>query len=174
LSTRYIVHKDGVQYRVVIEPRQGGYRILLDDEPLDVDVATITGTIRSLLIKTRSFEVASIPSRDGLDVYVSGDVFRLRVVDELWARVEGHGPDAATGREEIVSPMPGAVIGVRVAMGDDIEPGQSVAIVEAMKMQNDVAASQAGKVIEIRVKAGDVVDQGAVLIVLGPSADGHA
>jgi 3-methylcrotonyl-CoA carboxylase alpha subunit len=172
LSTRYIVHKDDAQHHVVIEPRQGGYRILLDDEPFDVDVAAITGTIHSLLIGTRSFEVASIPSRDGLDVYVSGDVFRLRVVDELWARAEGHGQETATGREEIVSPMPGAVIGVRVAMGDAITPGQSVAIVEAMKMQNDVSSSRSGRVTDIRVKPGDVVDQGAVLIVLGPLEDG--
>jgi len=72
-----------------------------------------------------------------------------------------------------VSPMPGAVIGVRVAMGDTITPGQSVAIVEAMKMQNDVASPRSGRVIDIRVKAGDVVDQGAVMIVLGPLEDGR-
>lgn len=174
MSARYIVHKDGVTHRVVVEPRANGYRVLVDDVPVEVDAAKIRGSLHSFLIDGRSYEVASMQSRDGLDVYVSGDVFHLRVVDELWARAEGQGHEAATGREEIVSPMPGAVIGVRVAMGDDIEPGQSVAIVEAMKMQNDVAASQAGKVIEIRVKAGDVVDQGAVMIVLGPSADGHA
>jgi len=62
---------------------------------------------------------------------------------------------------------------VRVAMGDTITPRQSVAIVEAMKMQNDVASPRSGRVIDIRVKAGDVVDQGAVMIVLGPLEDGR-
>lgn len=168
MSTRYIVHKDGETHRVVVEPRPGGYRVLLDDAPIEVDAAKIRGTLHSLLIDGRSYEVATMPSRDGLDVYVSGDVFHVRVVDELWARAEGQAEAAATGREEIVSPMPGAVVGVRVAMGEDIVPGQSVAVVEAMKMQNDVASVRSGRVVEIRVKPGDVVDQGAVLVVLGP------
>ena len=173
MSARYIVHKDGVTHHVVIEPHPNGYRVVLDDVPIEVDAARIRESLHSLLIDGRSYEVATMQRRDGLDVYVSGDVFQLRVVDELWARAEGQGPEAATGREEIVSPMPGAVIGVRVTMGDAIAPGQSVAIVEAMKMQNDVASSHSGRVIEIRVKPGDVVDQGAVLVVLGPDEDGR-
>jgi len=173
MSARYIVHKDGGMHRVVVEPRANGYRVEVDDVAFEVDAATIRGSLQSLLIDGRSYEVATMQSRDGLDVYVAGDVFHLRIVDELWARAEGHGHEAATGREEIVSPMPGAVVGLRVAMGDNIEPGQSVAIVEAMKMQNDVTASRSGKVTEIRVKPGDVVDQGAVLIVLGPPENNH-
>jgi len=173
MSARYIVHKDADVHRVVVEARPNGYRVVLDDVPIEVDAAKIRGTLQSLLIDGRSYEVDTMQSRDGLDVYVSGDVFHLRVVDELWARAEGQGHEATTGREEILSPMPGAVIGVRVTIGEEIGPGQSVAIVEAMKMQNDVASSRSGRVIEIRVKAGDVVDQGAVLIVLGPSEDGR-
>jgi len=173
MSARYIVHQDGEEHRVSVEPRPNGYRVMLDDIPIDVDAATIRGSFKSLLIDGRSYEVATVPSRDGFDVYVSGDVFHIRVVDELWARAEGRGHEAATGREEILSPMPGAVIGVHVAMGDEITPGQSVAVVEAMKMQNDVASERSGRVLEIRVKPGDVVDQGTVLIVLGPSEDGR-
>jgi biotin carboxyl carrier protein len=173
MSTRYIVHKDSETHRVVVEPRPGGYRVLLDDVPIEVDAARIRGTLQSLLIDGRSYEVATMPSREGIDVYVSGDVFHVRVVDELWARAEGQGHEAATGREEIVSPMPGAVVGIRVAMGEEIAPGQSVAVVEAMKMQNDVASVHSGRVIEIRVKPGDVVDQGAVLVVLGPHETTH-
>jgi biotin carboxyl carrier protein len=168
MSRRYIAHKDETAHRVTVEPRPGGYRVILDDVPIEVDAALIRGSVHSLLIDGRSFEVATMTSRDGKDVWVSGDVFHVRVVDELWARVDGNSNAAATGREEIVSPMPGAVIGLRVGMGDPVASGQSVAIVEAMKMQNDVASIRSGKVIEIRVKEGDVVDRGAVLVVLGP------
>ena len=168
MSRRYIAHMDESSHLVRVEPRPGGYRVILDDAPIDVDAALIRGSIYSLLIGRRSFEVATMPSRDGMDVYVSGDVFHIRVVDELWARVEGNSSADATGREEIVSPMPGAVVGLRVGMGDPVASGQSVAVVEAMKMQNDVASVRSGKVIEIRVKEGDVVDRGTVLVVLGP------
>jgi hypothetical protein len=113
-----------------------------------------------------------MPSRDGLDVYVSGDVFRVRVTDELWARAEAGAREDGSGREEVSSPMPGAVVGVPVAVGQRVDAGHTVAVVEAMKMQNDVTSARSGTVLEIRVKAGDVVDQGAVLVVLGPTEGG--
>lgn len=172
MSTRYIVMKDGVSHRVTLSPLPSGYRLVIDDVEIDVDCSHIGGTAQSLLIDGRSYEVATMPSRDGLDVYVSGDVFRVRVTDELWARAEAGAREDGSGREEVPSPMPGAVVGVPVAVGQRVEAGQTVAVVEAMKMQNDVTSVRSGTVLEVRVKAGDVVDQGAVLVVLGPTEDG--
>jgi biotin carboxyl carrier protein len=145
---------------------------VLDGEAMTVSSRAIGGSkVHSLLIDDRSYETATMPSRDGLDVFVSGDVFRVRVTDELWARAEAGAQAAGSGHEEVRSPMPGAVIGVSVAPGQIVSPGETVAIVEAMKMQNDVPAVRGGKVVEIRAKKGDVVDQGAVLVVLGPAEE---
>ncbi len=107
-----------------------------------------------------------MPSRDGLDVYISGDVFYVRVTDEVWARAESAAHGVVSG-EEVASPMPGSVVRISVELGQIVEAGETVAVVEAMKMQNDLAAARGGKVEQIRVKAGDIVEQGAVLVVLG-------
>ena len=168
MPTRYIVHRGDETLTVTLTEEGNGYRIELDGQSVHVDCRSVEDSpTRSLIIDGSSYETATMPSRDGLDVYVSGDVFQVRVTDELWARAEGAAGAAESGREEIVSPMPGSVVRIAVEMGQKVNPGDTVAVVEAMKMQNDLAAVRGGRVEEIRVQPGDVVDQGTVLVVLG-------
>ena len=172
MSTRYIVHKNGVEQAVLIAKTGTGYRIEIDGKTLEVDSCMLRGgAVRSLLIDGESYESATTTTRDGMDVYISGDVFHLQVSDELWARVEESARGARTGIEEIVSPMPGEVIQITVDPGDTVPPGATVAVVEAMKMQNEITCSRGGTVSEIRAKPGEVVDQGAVLVVLGSDGE---
>jgi acetyl/propionyl-CoA carboxylase alpha subunit len=170
MSSRYIVHVDDRVLEVGIAPIESGFRIELDGEILEVESrASGGGEVRSLLIDGRSYESATMPASNGIDVYVSGDVFHLRVTDELWARAEAAAHGAGSDLEEVVSPMPGAVVSILARDGQAVEPGETVAVIEAMKMQNDIAAIRGGTVREIRSKPGDVVNQGAVLLVLGPA-----
>jgi 3-methylcrotonyl-CoA carboxylase alpha subunit len=166
---RYVVRHGDRTLEVTLAERGNGYRITLDGRDHDVDLHVSDGSpARSLLLNGRSFETATMPSRDGLDVFVSGDVFRVQVTDELWARAQNAAQAGDRGHEEVLSPMPGAVVRVAVEPGEVVEAGATVAVLEAMKMQNDIAAVRGGRVEAIRVKAGDVVDQNAVLVVLGP------
>ena len=71
-----------------------------------------------------------------------------------------------TGGTTITSPMPGSILDVKVNVGDKVTFGQTLAILEAMKMENDIPATVDGEVAEIRVKKGDVVETDSVLIVL--------
>jgi len=167
MAVRYIVHREDGTHDVVVAPAGEGYVVTIDGETVTVQARLLRGgRLRSLIIDGRSYETAAVSARDGMDVYVSGDVFRLRVTDELWARAEASAHAAGAGREEVLSPMPGAVVKILVGAGDTVAAGQTVAVVEAMKMQNDVAAVRGGRVAEIRAEAGAVVDQGAVLVVL--------
>ena len=76
-------------------------------------------------------------------------------------------PTATTsGGTTITSPMPGTILDVKVNVGDKVKFGQTLAILEAMKMENDIPATADGEVAEIRVKKGDVVETDSVLIVL--------
>ena len=76
-------------------------------------------------------------------------------------------PTATTsGGTTITSPMPGSILDVKVNVGDKVKFGQTLAILEAMKMENDIPATADGEVAEIRVKKGDVVETDSVLIVL--------
>jgi biotin carboxyl carrier protein len=62
--------------------------------------------------------------------------------------------------------MPGKVIAVLVSEGDQVERGQGLVIVEAMKMENEVHSPIAGEIKEIKVKPGDTVEGGALLVIV--------
>lgn len=66
----------------------------------------------------------------------------------------------------IKTPLPGVIIDVKVAVGDTVKKGQTVVVLEAMKMENNINADRDGKVTAIQVAKGDTVADGAVLIVI--------
>jgi acetyl-CoA/propionyl-CoA carboxylase biotin carboxyl carrier protein len=76
------------------------------------------------------------------------------------------GGSGAGGRDAVVSPMQGVVLAVRVADGDEVEPGQVICVVEAMKMENEVHAHRAGIVQSLSVEAGQQVTTGQVICTI--------
>lgn len=73
---------------------------------------------------------------------------------------------AAQGNISVTAPMPGKVLAVKVNVGDSVQCGAPVLVLEAMKMENDIVAPKDGKVVAINVKVGDSVESGAVLVSL--------
>ena len=76
------------------------------------------------------------------------------------------GAHHGAARDAVVSPMQGTVLAVEVADGDDVQPGQVLCVVEAMKMENEITAHRAGRVTELSVEAGQAVKTGQVICVL--------
>lgn len=74
--------------------------------------------------------------------------------------------ESAAGTK-VTAPLPGVVLEVRVKQGDTVQEGQVVAILEAMKMENEIAAPTAGTVVAVTVEPGNTVDQGETLVVIG-------
>ena len=81
----------------------------------------------------------------------------------MFDKEAGH---AAEGRASVKAPMPGKIVRVLVNMGDAVIAGQGIAVVEAMKMQNEVKTTVMGTVTNVFVKDGDTVIAGAVLAVI--------
>ena len=73
---------------------------------------------------------------------------------------------APAGGHSIKTPLPGVIIDVKVNVGDAVAKGQTVVVLEAMKMENNINADRDGKVVAIQVTKGDTVADGAVLVVL--------
>ena len=73
---------------------------------------------------------------------------------------------APVGGYSIKTPLPGVIIDVKVNVGDAVAKGQTVVVLEAMKMENNINADREGKVAAIQVAKGDTVADGAVLVVL--------
>jgi biotin carboxyl carrier protein len=76
----------------------------------------------------------------------------------------------SAGKDALQAPMPGVVLAVRATDGDQVQRGQILIVLEAMKMEHALAAGGDGKVTELRVKAGDRVREGDLLLKI--RADG--
>ncbi|HJW48072.1 MAG TPA: acetyl-CoA carboxylase biotin carboxyl carrier protein subunit, partial [Candidatus Limnocylindria bacterium] len=72
----------------------------------------------------------------------------------------------AVGPAPLVAPMPGLIVRVNVQVGDAVQPGAPVVVMEAMKMENELRAQTAGVVSAVRVQPGAAVEKGAVLVEL--------
>ncbi|MBQ6550537.1 MAG: biotin/lipoyl-binding protein [Lachnospiraceae bacterium] len=75
-------------------------------------------------------------------------------------------PQGAQGSVQIVSPMPGKILGIKAKAGDAVKKGQAIIILEAMKMENEIVAPQDGTVASINVNEGASVEAGAVLATM--------
>jgi biotin carboxyl carrier protein len=155
-------------YTVEIEETgKSVYRISVDGNEFLVDGKKTGRTNYSLIVDNRSFEIEVDNSEDEYRVLVDGRSYRIDLVDERRMRVGGGQSGLQLqGRQKVSVPMPGKVIAILVAAGDAVEKGQGLAIVEAMKMENEVHSPIAGEVMEIKVKAGDTVEGGAVLMIV--------
>ena len=80
--------------------------------------------------------------------------------------VEVKSAELRAAAKAVVSPLPGVVVDVKVAAGDAVKAGQTVAVLEAMKMENDILAECDGVVASVDVKNGDSVLEGAVLLTI--------
>ena len=76
-------------------------------------------------------------------------------------------PAATSSKSGIKSPLPGVILDIKVKEGDTVKKGQLIAILEAMKMENNINADKDGKVLEIKVSKGDSVLEGTELIIIG-------
>jgi biotin carboxyl carrier protein len=96
---------------------------------------------------------------------VNGRVFRVEVFDPRGLRAREQGGESR-GRLKILAPMPGRVIRVLVELNQEVETGQGLIVVEAMKMQNEMKSPRAGKVVEVKTAPGAAVSAGEVLAVI--------
>lgn len=137
-----------VSYNTLVEVEPGVYSILVDGASYEVRV-------------------------DAGQVTVGNRRFDYQVDDpRQWKRSD----DAAggQGRAAILAPMPGKIVRILAAVGDEVEAGQGIVVVEAMKMQNEMKAPRAGRVVAIQAKENDSVVAGAVLAIIDAAPPGPA
>jgi biotin carboxyl carrier protein len=155
-------------YTVEIEENgKSVYRVSVDGNEFLVDGKKTGRTNFSLIVDNRSFEIEVDNTDDEYRVLVDGRNYRIHLVDERRVRVGAAQSGLQfQGRQMVSVPMPGKVIAVLVTVGDAVELGQGLVIVEAMKMENEVRSPISGEVKEIKVKPGDTVEGGALLVIV--------
>ena len=124
----------------------------------EVSVETPEPGVYSVLLDGRSYDARV---EDGA-VTVCGHRFEIEVRDpRRWSRQSAAG--AHGGVQRVAAPMPGKVVRVLVSVGDTVEAGQGIVVVEAMKMQNEMKAARAGKIASLSAQVGATVTAGEVL-----------
>ncbi len=130
-----------------------------ESEPLIARTVPVEVDGRRFDVKVWLPESPEIPAGAGASGAKAGRAGR--------ARSAAAGSGGAAGSGEVVSPMQGTIVKTLVSVGDAVELGQGVVVLEAMKMENHITAEKAGTVSEVRVSAGDTVGTGDVLVVIG-------
>ena len=126
----------------------GTYHILLNNQSMVAEIVDVDYNAKSvsLLVDQRKFDVQV---EDDFDLLLSKLGMDKKVSDKV---------------SEIKSPMPGLVLEVKVAVGDEVEAGQPVMVLEAMKMENVIAAPNDGKVSKIEVLVKEKVEKNQILV----------
>ena len=145
----------------------GRYRLTIGSEVREVD-ARLTGPgIYSLLIDGVSY-VADVADRDGACVVgVADETYLIRLEEETRYVIRTKGGAAAgAGPQTLTAPLPGRITHVAVRTGDTVVAGDTLLVIEAMKMENELRAGAPGTVTEVRVSPGQAVNAGDVLVVI--------
>jgi biotin carboxyl carrier protein len=138
----YVADGSSIEGAFSIEPLDDGcYAVLLNGRSLRVS-RTLPGEIQV----------------NGIAIPV--EIFDPRALKGRGDRAGAHGP------QKVLAPMPGKVVRVLVAVGDAVEAGQGLVVVEAMKMQNEMKSPKAGRVAEVRTKPEAAVSAGEILVVV--------
>ena len=134
----------------------------VDGRPVEADATRISPGGYSILIGGRSLEVTAEQASNGLLLRTNGCEYQIEVIDpRSWRRGRGAGIELE-GRQQLVAPMPGKIVRVLVAVGEKVDAGQGLLVIEAMKMQNEIRSPKAGSVERLAresqtVKAGEIL-----------------
>jgi len=161
----YDVTIDGKNYRLDLNRADGRWSCRLDGRDIEVDAVLVRPNVLSLRIGNLAYEVEAERVANDLHLWVGSARFAVELRDPRSLR--GRAPAADDqGPKKITAPMPGKVVRLLVREGDEVEAGGGVAVVEAMKMQNEIKSPKNGTIQKILVSEGGAVNAGDVLAVV--------
>lgn len=148
--------EDGDQVRFRLDGNEEHRGSLVEVEP----------GIYSVLLGDRSFEVKVVTGAQGcLYVDVGRRHLAVGVIDPRLSPTGARGT-RRDGPQHLLAPMPGRIVRLLAAEGDDVRAGQGLIVVEAMKMQNEMKSPKDGKLIKVNVSEGDTVAAGDILAIV--------
>jgi biotin carboxyl carrier protein len=156
---RWVIRGGGTAHDVEVEKRGNEFSVEIDGDRHDLELVSLDGAVASLRFPAsgRSLQITYHQGANGSwRVTVGQREFDLEVLTPAEA-VEAVSAARDTGPSRLT---------VKVESGDEVEPGQALVVLEAMKMENELAAEQTGRVAAVHVAAGDTVEGGELLVEL--------
>ena len=143
--------------------------VSVDGEIYDLDMVRVAEGVYSIIYKDKSYNVEMIQGASDKHYVVNTfyNSYEVEVVDaeSKYIRSRRKG-DAHVGENSISTPMPGKVVRILVKVGDEVEAGQTVIIVSAMKMESEFKARKPGIIKAVNVKEGDLVEGNKIMVVI--------
>jgi biotin carboxyl carrier protein len=156
---------DGRAARVEVRSAGGVYTVLVDGRPLTVDVHPTARHFMTLIIDGRAHDAGVLRQGAAHSVALREGTFEVTLV----AGARGAAPPqrkTAAGPARVNAPMPGKIVRVAAAPGQDVRAGECLVVMEAMKMENEIRSPRDGCIKEVLVKEGQAVESGALLILV--------
>jgi len=162
----YEILIDGKPFKLDLSRVDGGWQCRLDGKEIAIDAVLPRRDVLSILVEGQAFEIKRERTATDLHLWVGPVRYEavLRDPRSLVSRRASGAGDA--GPRKLVAPMPGKVVRVLVSEGDEVEAGQGLIVVEAMKMQNEIKSPKKGAVRKLVASAGANVNAGEVLAVV--------
>jgi len=162
----YDVSIDGKGYRLELSQADGKWQCRLDGREVQMDAVLTRRDVISLLIDGKSYEIKREMTALDMHLWVGSARYAAEIRDPRSLRGRKEGADAAKGPRKLVAPMPGKVVRLLVKEGTEVQAGQGVVVVEAMKMQNEIKSPKRGTLKQVLALEGAAVNAGDVLAIV--------
>jgi len=158
---------DNMLHKISLEKKENIFIVSDGERTFEADIRFISPNVISILIEGRSYQVYYTRDKEKRFLSLEGQQF---IVQELLESGENLQKGEEKSREDelmVKAPMPGKVIKIDVSEKEEVRKNQTLVVVEAMKMENEIKSTIEGYVKKIFVSAGDLVDSEKPLIELG-------
>jgi biotin carboxyl carrier protein len=135
----------------------------VDDRSLSVNTVITTQGVLSLILDGHSWQVMQESTATETNIVIGHERFSTTMPDPRSLRSRRRDGGGDKGPKKITAPMPGKVIRILAQAGDEVQAGQGVLIIEAMKMQNELKSPRQGKVRKLLVEEGALAEAGQIL-----------
>lgn len=162
---KYVTVINNERYEIEID-NDGS--VLVNGELRDVDFLNLGGSLFSLITENKSFEAVIDDDEGRIAVMMRGRLFEAQVLDERAILLMQRRGAQPSGSGEVHAPMPGLVVTVTAEIDQPVQQGDTVIILESMKMQNELKSPVDGVVAAIHAEAGQAVDKNALLVEIKP------
>jgi biotin carboxyl carrier protein len=162
----YEVTIDGRDHHLQLDLVDGGWRCRLDGFLVTVEVALNRPNVLFFLMNGKSYDLKRELTATGMNIWVGSVPYEARIRDprSLRGRKDGAGDDLSP--RKLVAPMPGKVVRILIRESAEVEAGQGIVIVEAMKMQNEIKSPKKGILQKLLAAEGSNVNAGDVLAIV--------
>lgn len=165
---KYVVQLNDERHAVKVE----GGEATVDDEAVHVEMDAAEGApVYVVRIGNEVHRVVAEThaGRGRYTLWIDGYRFDAEALDERTRAIRDLSAATAgpSGPAPVIAPMPGLIVRVNVKVGDRVEAGQGIVVMEAMKMENELRAVSAGMVTRVAAEPGTAVEKGAVLVEIG-------